>query len=82
MTVKTAVTLCIGAAVGFFFGMETDDRTKERVYMAIRKKIFRALTGEEMPDPPRKGHYYKYEYQYAPYGSRIKKTEKEKKDHD
>lgn len=49
MRVTTAVTLATGAAVGFLFGLTVDADTKERIASAARRKIFYALTGEEMP---------------------------------
>ena len=49
MTIKTAVTLVMGAAVGFLFGLETSEKTKERIVSSIKGKIFYALTGEKMP---------------------------------
>lgn len=49
MRVTTAVTLATGAAVGFLFGLTVDADTKERIASKVRRKIFYALTGEEMP---------------------------------
>lgn len=49
MRVMTAVTLATGAAVGFLFGLGVDEETKERIASKVRRKIFYALTGEEMP---------------------------------
>lgn len=50
MTIKTAVTLGTGAAVGFLFGLTIDEDTKERIASKIKRKIFYVLTGEQMPD--------------------------------
>lgn len=49
MRVTTALTLATGVAVGFIFGLTVDADTKERIASAARRKIFYALTGEEMP---------------------------------
>ena len=77
MTVKSTLVLCAGAAIGFFIGMDMDEKIKERISHAIKRKIFYALTGEEMP-------IKKTQYQppnYSPY-SYNKYYEKEQKDND
>lgn len=59
MTIKTAVTLASGAAVGFLFGMFVEDETKERIVSNVRKKIFKWLTGENLPEKKKKYEPYK-----------------------
>jgi hypothetical protein len=59
MTIKTAVTLTSGAAVGFLFGMFVEDETKERIASNVRKKIFKWLTGENLPEKKKKYEPYK-----------------------
>ena len=49
MTIKTAVALATGAAVGFLFGMGVEDKTKEKIVSCVKRKIYYALIGEEMP---------------------------------
>jgi len=67
MTIKTAVTLTTGAAVGFLFGISMSEKDKERIVSAIREKIFYALTGEKMPKKK-----YEVKRNYASYADSIK----------
>lgn len=71
MTIKTAVTLATGAAVGFLFGLETDEKTKERIASAVRRKIFHVLGAEE----PKK-----YDAKYANYSKYRPNHVKDKND--
>ena len=48
MTIKTAVTLATGAAVGFLFGISMNEKEKEKIVSNIRAKIFFVLTGEKI----------------------------------
>ncbi len=50
MHIKTAVTLGTGAAVGFLFGMFVTESTKEEIASKLKKKLYFALMGEEMPE--------------------------------
>lgn len=50
MTIKTAVTLATGAAVGFLLGIGTSQDTREKIVSKIKGRIFYALTGERMPE--------------------------------
>lgn len=72
MTVKSALILCTGVAIGFFIGMDVDAGTKERINNAIKKKIYHVLTGEDMPKYPK--HPVSYSSYY--------KRQKEEKNHD
>ncbi|MBO6268832.1 MAG: hypothetical protein J6N19_06775 [Clostridium sp.] len=62
MTIKTAVTLTTGAAVGFLFGLSIDQKEKEKIVSNIRAKIFFALTGEKIP---KKKQSVNYESHYS-----------------
>lgn len=76
MTIKTAVTLGTGAAVGFLFGLMTEQQAKERIVRQIRRKIFYALTGEEMPKKRNNGPVPKYRpVTYSQFYSRPVKKE-------
>lgn len=71
MTIKTAVTLATGAAVGFLFGLEADEKTKERIASAVKRKIFHILGAEE-PN--------KYEVKHTNYSKYKSSHVKDKKD--
>lgn len=49
MTIKTAVTLVLGAAVGFFAGMSVEEDTKYAAINKVKGKLIFLLTGEKWP---------------------------------
>lgn len=67
MTIKTAVSLATGAAVGFLFGLSINQKEKEKIVSDIRGKIFFALTGEKIP---KKKQPVNYEAHYSDYINR------------
>lgn len=67
MTIKTAVTLTTGAAVGFLFGLSLNQKEKEKIVSDIRGKIFFALTGEKIP---KKKQPVNYKVHYSDYINR------------
>lgn len=65
MTIKTAVSLATGAAVGFLFGLSINEKEKEKIVSNIRAKIFFALTGEEIQKKKQPVSYNAYKVNYS-----------------
>lgn len=65
MTIKTAVTLATGAAVGFLFGLGMNEKDREKIVSNIRGKIFFALTGEKIPKKKQPVSYKDYKVNYS-----------------
>lgn len=77
MKIKTVFLLSVGIGIGFVLGMDVDEKTKERISLAAKRKIFRILTGTEMPETKKTNDFHGYTYKDGCFY-----RQKEEQDHD